>query len=510
MMPGDAGSPRRPSRAAVSPAPAPSETLDPVAGLAAYQGGAWNAILALIATIVYTIPPWLLGARLINTDAGLILVGLSVYASLRIGYELYRGADRWLVLAFHAFVYVFFGIAPLAQIGAGSLRWVLVSSPDLLATAAAICAVGVFSFDLALFTTTSLWHQGTNSRTSGITAPGNPWDRGLTFLALLSVVSIAVFVAIGGLPLVLSSREQMNAVMCPAGTDLANCGILFAVVRVPPAMLAILAACGLAVRSRSLRRWCLLLGGIGLFLTANPVSTARFWFGAVAVGLVGVTLARMLLGRIILWSLLPAALLLVFPTLSFGRAAGWSASLSVDPTAVVQSEDYDAFQEIVNGVVYTQLYGMQDGQQLATSLLFFVPRSIWPDKGQATGELVSRSLGLLYNTNVSAPLWEEGFVDFGLLGTVVLLASTGVLVGVLTNIARDLGPRGLLVGALLPTLAGYAIFLLRGALLPAIGPLVVIAAVTMTLRWLGPNGSELRGVGPTLRRTSRLEQADAS
>jgi len=220
-------------------------------------------------------------------------------------------------------------------------------------------------------------------------------------------------------------------------------------------------------------RWVALIVGIAtLGLTANPVSSPRFWFGAVAIGLYGATLGRSLRSRLLMWLAIPALLILVFPSLDFGRREGWTPGFSIQTEAIVDKADFDAFQQVVNGVTYVDWYGTQGGRQLSSALLFFVPRGMWQGKAPPTGTLVVASLGVTGNTNVSAPLWEEGYVDFGMLGTAVLLACAGLLVGYLEAGLRVSARARGVIPAVVPFLAGYGMFILRGSLLPAIGTLV--------------------------------------
>ena len=280
----------------------------------------------------------------------------------------------------------------------------------------------------------------------------------------------------------------MEAALCslqPSG-GLAECGVVSALVRVPPVILTVIALGVHHTSHGSLTRLAVAVGIVSLFLTANPVSAARFWVGAATIGVLGAALMSSLHARLIIWLALPALLILIFPMLDFGRDRGWSADFSIRLEVVTQKQDFDAYQQIANGITYVDVYGTRGGTQLSSALLFFVPRSVWSDKAPATGPLVATSLGVTDNTNVSAPLWEEAYVDFGFGGVLAIMGALGFAVALLeAAVRRSVLRGGGLTVVVAPFFAGYGVFLLRGALLPAIGLLAVAIMLVWSIRRLG-------------------------
>ena len=79
-------------------------------------------------------------------------------------------------------------------------------------------------------------------------------------------------------------------------------------------------------------------------------------------------------------------------------------------------------------------------------------------------------------SNLSAPLWAEGYINFGIVGVVLLFFGFGVLVQRLDSqgaAALRLGGAAALPASILPF---YVFILLRGSLLQATGSLVVMIA----------------------------------
>jgi hypothetical protein len=466
------------------------------------------AIPALISVGFAASPSW--------TGASVVLLAVSVYSAVRISLEIGNGASRWFVLVFHTFTYVFLGVVPLVQIGTRTLLWTVDPAPDVLLSAAFVCLAGVLSFDAGLWLglSRSARHQrrgvdrfpriqqerpdpGLGSqepRSAGFSARAA--NRALAFLLGLTILSLVIFLMRDGLALVLASRSEMEAALCSGQSSggLAECGVVSGLVRVPPVLLTVVAV-GMRDRGHSsLTRLAIFTGIVALFLTANPVSAARFWVGAASIGVLGATLMRSIRARVLIWLALPALLIVLFPILDFGRDRGWSADFSIRLEVVTQKQDFDAFQQITNGITYVDVYGTRDGSQLASALLFFVPRSVWTDKAPATGPLVATTLGVTDNTNVSAPLWEEAYVDFGFAGVLALMSALGFAVARLeAAVDRSLSPAGGLTVVVAPFFAGYGVFLLRGALLPAIGLLAVAILLVLIISRFGSAPRPLSG-----------------
>ncbi len=58
------------------------------------------------------------------------------------------------------------------------------------------------------------------------------------------------------------------------------------------------------------------------------------------------------------------------------------------------------------------------------TLLFWMPRSVWPDKPLDTGVMLAEYKEYGF-TNLSSPLWGEFFIDFGWVGLVAGMLLVG-------------------------------------------------------------------------------------
>lgn len=91
------------------------------------------------------------------------------------------------------------------------------------------------------------------------------------------------------------------------------------------------------------------------------------------------------------------------------------------------SGDFDGFQSIINCVIYTSKFGFTLGNQLLSSILSFVPRSIWIEKAQPTGSVTAAAAGYDF-LNISAPLPSEFYIDFGFFGLIIFSILLGFII----------------------------------------------------------------------------------
>jgi len=205
---------------------------------------------------------------------------------------------------------------------------------------------------------------------------------------------------------------------------------------------------------------------IGCFPTGMPrFMLAAFYGGLMTLAAKDTKAERWYMPVLIL------GLALLFPLL--GRLRGlqgleegaigsaWLDSLRVSYV----SGDFDAYQMFISVRRYVLEKGIVCGRQMLGVLLFFVPRSIWPQKPIGTGATVLMELEQFGFTNVSAPLVSEAYMNFGLPGLVL----GGFLLGLLCRSidrkywkSRHDTDR---IRMLYPSAALYFFFLLRGDLL---------------------------------------------
>jgi hypothetical protein len=460
--------------------------------------------------------------------AFLLQLTITVYAGVRLALVVVRGRVRPLRGTFWLFVYAAMGIAPLVQLLVAQFPTPFVGSRSHLTTALLLVLLGCVAFDVGdLVGSRRRREQDAPdepapppSAPAASALPAGADDEPVLDLrvyrllligsALALVMSAVLVLRLGGLGTFFSSRQAVSESLGAAGLS-GDSQVGSALVRgggTVPVLMFWLALTRVLVVRRAARRSAVLVGAwcalaLGNLVVNNPVSNPRYWALTVLLSFVLVLVGnrprwfrRVLLGGLV-------AAVVVFPYADRFRydEAGYRPLETDSLLTTMALKDFDQTVMVANTVAYTQIgAGHTDGRQLAGALLFFVPRAMWPDKPQDTGVVVGEWLGTA-NTNLSAPLWTELWIDAGLLGVVVGFTALGFAAARLDRTylrALRTGSVSTPVLVVVPVLAGYAFILLRGSLLQAMGRLAILGAVAVVLAvWdRQVRSAELPGRGP--------------
>lgn len=395
----------------------PSSGTVPIAGLAA---------LCVLAAVL----PWLLQMRVSEALLASVQVVLAVVGLVR-GC---RPGARLVQIVTFSFLLVWLGIAPIYQLSHQRAAW----GDSALLTQ----RVDVFwALALNLFATAALLvgfslaarRAGAGERTSGRASVRGvvPW---LYVVACLAVTPAAV-AASGGLSGMFSSRAERTSawgerVMPLAGSSGAAIGLL----AILPTALALSAAYLFLLRTVPLARTSGLRGVPALeahglvvavallVLHGNFLTTTRF-ISTAAFGSLVVLLLQPRSGRAGLWfgGVALGATVLLYPLANVFRSEEFRTTSGAEAFA---TPDFDGFQQIVNAMVFSEDVGHSLGHYTSSALLFFVPRSLWEGKATPASIDVAEHRGYEF-TNLSLPLPAELFLDFGMVGMVVLMFLLG-------------------------------------------------------------------------------------
>ncbi|AXK37649.1 hypothetical protein DVA86_25875 [Streptomyces armeniacus] len=424
---------------------------------------------------------------------------LCCYAGARLCSMVLTARRRLIQGSFWLFVYIAMGVAPLAQTVLDRTPTPVVGprSDTVLAVALVLC--GVVAFDVGALLAR---HRP---------APRRPRNRGpasvhrprLYALVLFSYAASALMIVqLGGVGVFFSSRQEIGesvsaATGAAAGAAASQAGSAF--LRgfgTVPVLLALLFLTRWLVTSRVARRKPLVLAmwaatlGVNVIVN-NPVSNPRYWFLTVLFALLFTAFPRspvMYRGALALGAVIA---LVVFPFADRFRYAEDAANQPETDSVLVPLtlKDYDQIGMFANTISFAGAGdGHTYGRQSAGTALFFVPRSVWTGKPEDTGVRVGEWMGMK-NTNLSAPLWAELWLDFGPLGMSGGFLAAGYLASradrrYVRHTAENTGPAaiGSIPAIVTPLVAGYAFILLRGPLLQAMGRIgiavVCLAAVT--------------------------------
>jgi hypothetical protein len=159
--------------------------------------------------------------------------------------------------------------------------------------------------------------------------------------------------------------------------------------------------------------------GFLVLIFNSPFSMPRFQVGSLYLALVLIYFNIFYRPFVFVGTFI-SALLLVFPFLDKFRnfdSETFDFALSLHFLNEGHFDSYNNFVLVVQNSIVT------GGAQLLTVVLFFVPRSFWPEKAVGSGGFMADQVGLGFS-NISMPLLAEGYINFGLIG-VILFAFTG-------------------------------------------------------------------------------------
>lgn len=217
-------------------------------------------------------------------------------------------------------------------------------------------------------------------------------------------------------------------------------------------------------KKMDIRNWILIMI---IFLVNFPVSTTRFWMGAIFIGIALLVLVKdnkmnRLQDVIFILTftvIFPITYLFHFYSLEHVINNGFkSFNLANSYLAV----DYDAYSILCRIIDYVGSNGIVLGKQLIGTILFMIPRSIWPNKPQATGAFIATETNQSF-TNISSPFISEGIINFGFLGLIVFEIFLTLIIRKLDNDYWSINKNKYLL-LVYPYFIGLLLFFERGAL----------------------------------------------
>jgi hypothetical protein len=439
---------------------------------------------------------------------------LLLASALRLSAILGNGEPRIFHAVYWFFIYVAMAVVPMAQLHTGT--WGLIVDHSYLVTAQLICLVASLSLETGYTTRVNLGPPKTRSHQGRLVTIGR-----LRALSMLGLALSALYVAsLGSLQVFFQSRRELGEAFEGAGLrDDSQVGsaLLMTAGTIPVLVAAILWGIRLGVSRPERRRvepwlWLVVLLSANLVVN-NPISNARFWILTILIGVL-FSLPRVSSGlfRAAITTGIIAALV-VFPYTDYFRVASeFRESISLGPVAeTIATKDYDQSPMTANGVWWVANFGHTLGRQTFGALLFFYPRSAWPDKPRDTGVEIGTAIGSP-NVNLSSPLWLEVWADYSWVGIVVAF----VLLGILLRRGDDWflrarnaqGGEIWLAQFMLPLLAGYSLIIMRGPLLQSMSRLAVLIMVCVLVT--APVRSQaLSRINP-IRRAKRSNQTRTS
>ena len=408
-----------------------------------------------------------------------------LHTSLGLALVLTAGTVRIVQFGFWTFAYVWMGLAPLAMLITGQWPWGLVIDLDTAFLASVIVEIGLLAYTVGLGLDSRMRRPRPDDMLPSLLRREFDISRVVILTTGAVLVSVALLPALGGLDAAFDTRVGAGAARADLKEGVENSS--FQLVRWA-ILVSVFWSMVAMFRLRPLRTppqvGLILMMLLGSALTMNvilnnPISMPRYWAGTVWLTLLfslpvfrrasvfRVAAALVLLGAAVL-----------FPYSDYFRFEQTDIRVSSVAEQFSNNGDYDAYQQLATGLSMVDDQGFSPRQALAVPLAW-VPRSSWAAKPEALGQQIAAYAGYSF-TNLSAPLWIESYVWGGFPALVLVFTGLGWLSSRLDRInwATRYLDRAI-AGCLVPALAIFQIFLLRGSLLPAIAPLALIVVVPL-------------------------------
>jgi hypothetical protein len=379
---------------------------------------------------------------------------------------------------------------PLVQLATGTYPWPGGYDEWVTIYALVIVLVGYGAYDLGSWLGSLCYHRyGGRFASYSLTLS----KRRVYLLSLFApLAALVAMQKLGGPEVVIgATRYALDQVENPDASKAAD--LVWGTLLRIPSYIALVTAwlIWLNRKTQLTRRWQKLRHvAVLLFLLLlnlavnNPISLSRFYLGTIVFSLVAISLGWNRRRSMGMWVVgLLFALVVVFPYSDLFREQNQNLTFEPITTQLAANGDYDAFQQIANTVVFVSSDGVTYGRQALGALFFWVPRAVWSVKPVGSGQLVAEHIGYTF-TNLSSPLWAEAYINAGLVGVVLILFLFGVVTSYLQQgFIASTKERGLLFFAgLVPILAGFQIYFLRGDLqngIATLAPLLVFYLFTL-------------------------------
>lgn len=443
-------------------------------------------VLPMVITTVTATPP---------TDTWVLALASTSVAGFRFAVIACSRARRPFEMTTWLYLYTFLGLAPLVQ---ARQQVDPETTPDVLHAFDGTAMSIVLVAEVVLIVGSVAARRAVQASVRQVAAP-NPMRT--TVLAMVMLLAGGCYIAFVGVATLYSNRQARDLAIA----SLINDDVIRTIIGATIAMglLVSFVAQVLVWRSRKQqgkKRPILLLAGtlLALLTVVNPVGSPRFLFGTVLLSVLAV-LGMFRSVQRFRWASIGAlvAIVIVFPIMDSFRYRNSTEVESIDPLSALTSSDFDSFAQVVNTAWFVSANDISYGRQLLGVILFWVPRSTWPDKPVDTGILLAEAKGYGLG-NLSAPLPAELFVNGGW----PLLAVGMFILGFAlrrwdarseTYLAQFGSPT--ILGSIMPF---YMILLWRGSLLQSAASLTIC----VLLAWL------VRGNGDLSRQHHRVQSED--
>ncbi|MFW2541547.1 hypothetical protein ACN2XU_02815 [Primorskyibacter sp. 2E107] len=407
------------------------------------------------------------------------LVSLACFCHAVFARSLSAASFTYLLYTTYGFI-----LAGLMQVRSDRFYWINNSvRRELIPDAALVVFVTTLAFAIGYFVQAASHRPATAKELSGPSPAQARRIAAATFaVCLIAALYLALNVRGYGLFAFIGTRYTTSLAQRMSAGSISGIGLAFTLTR--GLAIASIVISGFVLFHMHIRnRWTYAAFGLACMTIAIanfPPALARYWLIATVLAvLMSAASGWFLRWKTLLFAIAPVLLFFFFPLMqSYNRRSetlNFEFSLN-SPLETMLHGDYDGVQATVNVVGMIGESGLSFGGRLLSSILFFVPRSIWSGKYPPTGSDAADVAGFSF-LNISAPLPTEFFADFHYPGAILGMGLVGWAVRALDDIYEEARMPLIAMTAIL--IAGFAPIIGRGPLLG------IIAAPASALFLLG-------------------------
>lgn len=377
--------------------------------------------------------------------------------------------SKYMELFFYVFLYVFLIIVPMLQISSNRFPWYGIYSQEIIIKALFFILIGT------IFYMFGFNYKFKVSYRKKIVPKVINEKKAIVIVVLYSSISL-IMVFLNGVEKLFMTRvenENLAEMQSSVSSELISSNLQKVPIFI--ALIIFFIAFKKTLKFKNVNLYLFITLIILNLIISNPIANPRFWFGTVIFSIFILIMPTKKYSMFLWVSIIMFTLLMIFPYADVFRVSlNSKLEFSSITDQLISNGDYDAFQQMLNTIVFVDDDGLTMGKQLLGAILFFFPRFLWSEKPIGTGATVAEHLGYHF-TNLSSPLWAEGYVNFGLIGIMIFMFVYGIFSNAIQNKFNDSSENEhTLSKMIIPFIAPYQLFLLRGDLMNGIAYMSLI------------------------------------
>lgn len=373
----------------------------------------------------------------------------------------------------YLFAYIFLGVAPLYQFANQISIWngaPILPEDYFFATLMLLLALFVYSVTYNIFSKRIKCKYIPHIRHRAYLFSRN---KALILCAFSTVITLYAFKSY---PILLFFREYNNGSKVVFDTfNNTSLNLIYTII-IRPIPIIVLLYYNLCKNHTKYVSFVLLLDVI---VTNFPLSLPRFYVAGLYLPLIFSYYKTLLHKAVLIKLVFLLGVMVIFPFLNQGRTARSISDIKFDIIPnydMFLSGHFDTFQ---NGLRVFRDDFITFGRQLVGVVLFWLPRSIWPDKPIGSGGVIADEFNLSFD-HISLNYWAEGWINFGIVGMFIFSIALGFMNAKADNKYYSSKQNTIQYSCIYFIYLGMLFFILRGDLISGVAYMIGLVVITLS------------------------------